>query len=256
MSYAIADAATMLRRDFKHALRYPAVSLSGIMVPLIFLLLFVYVFGGAIGVGIGGEGSYVNYVVPGIILMCVSSAAQQTAIGAASDMSEGIIARFRTMPISRASVLTAHAVGTVIRTSITIALIIGLALIMGFSPSASVGEWFAVVGVLLLFVTMVSWLGVALGLKAKNAEGANGSSLPVVFLPFISSAFVPSDKMPSAVAWFVENQPYTPMIETVRGLLLGTPIGNNGWIAAIWAVALSAVGYFWAKKLYNRDPQH
>ena len=253
MSYAIADARTMLRRQYKHAIRYPATAVSSLFLPLMFLLLFVYVFGGSIGGGLPAGWSYVDYVVPGIVFMCVSSGAAQTAVGAASDMTEGIISRFRTMSISRASVLTAHVVANVARTLAAIAIMLAVAVPIGFRPTADALEWLAFLGVAVLYSLMISWLAVALGLNARSVETANGASLPLQFLPFISSAFVPAESTSAGVRWFIEHQPFTPMIETIRGLLLGTPIGSSLLVSAGWAAGVSVLGYLWARRLYDAE---
>jgi ABC-2 type transport system permease protein len=253
-TYVLSDAATMLRRDFRHLRRYPVMTISGIAVPTIMLLLFVFVFGGAMGSGLGAGASYINYLVPGILMMAIGSGCAATAIGSNMDMTEGIVARFRVMAISRASVLTGRVVGSMIRTLIAVVFVIGVALIAGFRPSAGATQWVAVFGFIALLTLALTWLAVALGMAAKSPEGANSSTLLLQFGPFISSAFVRPDTMPAGVRWFAENQPLTPMIETLRGLLLGAPIGNSAAVAIAWCVAIALVGYFWARMAYNRDP--
>lgn len=249
---AVRDSATMLRRDFTHSKRNLMMTISGMAVPVFMMLLFVGVFGGAIGPGSGS--SYVDYLTPGIIIMTAGAGSAATAIKVCQDMAEGIIARFRTMDIVRSSVLTGQVIGSVVRTLVSGVLVMGLALLLGFSPRAGFGDWLLVVGVYILLTFAVTWLAVAFGLKAKTVAGANSLSLIIQFLPFVSSAFVPTGSMSGPVRWFAENQPYTPVIETIRGLLMGTPIGNSAIIAIIWCVVLSVVGYFWAKKQYNRTP--
>lgn len=256
-SYAVSDTFTMLRRDFKHTLRYPLMTFATVLMPIIMLLLFVYVFGGAIGAGIGGDlgGTYLNYIVPGILVMAVGAGCGSTAVNVSADMHEGIITRFRTMAISRASVLTGQVVGAVIRILISMTLVIATALLLGFRPSATFTEWIAVIGVLALFTLTLTWLSVAFGLLAKTPGGANSSTMPLQFLlPFISSAFASPESMPSGLRWFVENQPFTHVMDTLRGLLLGSPIGNSAVLAVVWCVGLTLAGYLWAKSLYNRDP--
>jgi ABC-2 type transport system permease protein len=253
MSHAVVDARTMLRRQYKHALRNPATIISSLFLPLMFLLLFVYVFGGSIGAGLPPGWSYVDYVVPGIIFMCISSGAAMAAVGAAADMSEGIISRFRTMSISRASVLTSHVAANVLRTIAAMVIMLAVALLIGFRPTAGVLQWLAFLGLAALYSVMISWLSVAFGLNARSVESANGASLPLQFLPFISSAFVPPESASSGVRWFMEFQPFTSMIETIRGLLLGTPIGASLIVSAGWAAGLSVIGYLWARKLYNAE---
>ncbi len=260
LPYAVADSATMLRRNLRHMLRYASMTVMLIGMPVVFLLLFVYVFGGTLGAGLGGiaggggRATYVEYVTPGILLMAVAAAAQGTAISVAMDMTEGIIARFRTMAISRASVLTGHVVANMIQTMISLAIVTGVALLIGFWSSATPVEWVAAVAVLALVTLAVTWLCVALGMVTKTVEAASNLPMPLVFLPFLGSGFVPTDSMPAGLRWFAEYQPFTPIIETVRGLLLGTSIGNSAVIAIAWCAGITLVGYLWAKKLYNRDP--
>ena len=252
-TYVVSDAATMLRRDFRHLRRYPVMTISGIVVPTVMLLLFVFVFGGAMSSGLGA-GSYINYLVPGILIMALGSGCAATAVGVNMDMTEGIVARFRVMAISRASVLTGRVVGSMIRTLIAVVLVIGVALIAGFRPTADPARWLATFGFITLMTLALTWLAVALGMAAKSPEGANSSTLLLQFGPFISSAFVRPATMPAGVRWFAENQPLTSMIETLRGLLLGTPIGNSAIVATAWCVAIALVGYLWARVAYNRNP--
>jgi ABC-2 type transport system permease protein len=256
-SLTFRDSATMLRRDVQHSLRRLSMTLSGLMVPIIMLLLFNYVFGGAIGAGLDGAargGAYINYLAPGIIIMTVGSGCATTAINLCMDMSEGIIARFRTMAISRASVLAGQVLGSLIRTLITIGLVIGVALLMGFRPTTNPVAWIASLGVIALFTLAITWMGTVFGLVGKTPAGANSLSLIFTLLAFTSSAFVSPDSMPAGVRWFAEYQPFTPVIETVRGLLLGTPIGNSAVLAVAWCVGLTLVGYLCARAVYNRDP--
>jgi ABC-2 type transport system permease protein len=258
VSYAVADSATMLRRQLRHMQRYLSMTLMLIGMPIVFLLLFVYVFGGTLGAGLGGptggRAQYVEYVVPGILLMAVAASAQGTAISVAMDMTEGIIARFRTMAIFRPSVLTGHVGGNMIQTMLSLAVVIGVALLIGFRPSATPVEWVAAAGILALITLALTWLSVALGMVTKTVEAASNLPMPLMFLPFLGSGFVPTDSMPTALRWFAEYQPFTPVIETVRGLLLGTPIGSSAIIAIARSIGITLVGYLWAKKLYNRDP--
>jgi ABC-2 type transport system permease protein len=258
LSYTVADSATMLRRNLKHMLRYLSMSLQLIGMPVLLLLLFVYVFGGTLGSGLGGatggRGAYIQYLTPGILLLTVATAAQGTAISVAMDMTEGIIARFRTMAISRASVLTGHVLANMVQTMLSLALLVGVALLIGFRPTATPVEWLATAGVLALTAFALTWLTVALGMVTKTVEAASNLPMPLMFLPFLGSGFVPTDSMPTALRWFAEYQPFTPIIETVRGLLLGTAIGNSGMIAIAWCAGIALVGYLWALKLYNRDP--
>ena len=260
LTYAVADSATMLRRQLRHMLRYASVTVFLIGMPIVFLLLFVYVFGGTLGAGLGGpaggRAQYLEYVVPGILLMAVAAGGTGTAISVAMDMTEGIVARFRTMAIFRPSVLTGHVLGSVIQTMLSLAVVTGIALLIGFRPKASPVEWVATVGVLAMITLAVTWLCVAFGLVTKTVEAASNLPTPLVFLPFLGSGFVPTESMPTGLRWFAEYQPFTPVIETVRGLLLGTAIGSSAILAIAWCVAITLAGYLWAKKLYNRDPAH
>lgn len=263
VSMALTDSATMLRRYLRHMLRYPSLTLQLAGGPVLFLLLFVYVFGGTLGDGldgalpddaVGGRAEYVNYVTPGIIMIAVAAAATGTAIAVAMDMTEGIIARFRTMAIARVSVLTGHVVGSMIQTMLGIGIVVGVALLVGFRPTATPVEWLAVIGVLALITFGFTWLSVALGLVAKTVESASNLPAPLAFLPFLSSGFVPTDSMPAWLQAFAEHQPFTPFIETVRGLLLGTAIGSSAVAAIAWSVGIALVGYLWARRLFNREP--
>lgn len=255
LSYTVSDSATMLRRNLLHMRRYPSVTLILVALPVIILLLFVYVFGGTLGAGLGqsgGRSTYLAYVVPGILLMAVASGAQGTAISVAMDMTEGIIARFRTMAISRAAVLTGHVVGSVIQTMLGMAVVIGVALLIGFRPTAGPVEWITATGVLAMITFALTWLSVALGIVSRSVESASNLPMPLILLPFLGSGFVPTDSMPRGLRWFAEYQPFTPFIETLRGLLIGTPIGNSGLLAIAWCVVIALGGYLWARALYNR----
>jgi ABC-2 type transport system permease protein len=196
----------------------------------------------------------VNYVTPGIILIAIAGVAQGTAISVSMDMAEGIIARFRTMGIARAAVLTGHVLGSTILTLGGLVIVVGVALAIGFRPHASAVEWIAVAGLLALLTLSITWLSAALGLRAKSVEAASNIAMPLTLLVFIGSGFVPTDTMPGGLRVFAEYQPFTPVIETLRGLLMGTPIGNDAAFAIGWCVAIGVVGYRWAMGLYNRDP--
>ncbi|TVT52163.1 ABC transporter permease [Amycolatopsis rhizosphaerae] len=256
-TYALRDSATMLRRNLKHMLRYPSMTVMLVGMPIVFLLLFVFVFGGTLGNGLGGPAggreAYVNYVAPAIILMTVTATVQGTAISVAMDMTEGIIARFRTMAIARVSVLTGHVLGSVIQAIIGLAVVTGVALLVGFRPTASPGAWLATAGFLVAVSFALVWLSVALGQASKSVETASNLPMPLMLLPFLGSGFVPTDSMPAGLRWFAQYQPFTPIIETLRGLLMGTPIGDNGIIALGWCAAIALGGYLWAKKLFNRQ---
>jgi len=257
MSYAMRDSATMLRRNLKHLRRYPGMMIMSLGMPVLLLLLFVGVFGGALNAGFAtrqGGGAYVDYLVSGILLMTVGYGASMTALAVNRDMTEGIIARFRTMAIARVSVLTGHVLGAVLRTVVSAALVVGVALLFGFRPAAGPGGWFATLGLVLLLAFALTWLAVAVGLAAKNAEGANLFILFVQVLPFLSSAFVPTDTMSGAVRWFARNEPFTPVIDTLRGLMLDTPVVGSAWIAVAWCAGFAVAGYGWARALFRRDP--
>jgi ABC-2 type transport system permease protein len=255
---ALTDSATMFRRQLKHALRYPNLTLSIALMPIIFLLLFVYVFGGTLGDGLGGGSggrtAYANYLAPGIMLMTVAGVVSGTAISVAMDMTGGIIARFRTMAVARVSVLTGHVLSSLVQALVAVALVFGVALLVGFRPNATPVEWLATVGVFAVIGFALIWLAVAMGLVSKTVEGASNLPLPLVLLPFLGSGFVPTDSMPAWLRGFAEYQPFTAFIETVRGLLTGTGIGNHAILTVAWSAGIALVGYLWAKKLFNRDP--
>jgi ABC-2 type transport system permease protein len=256
----LADSATMLRRNLRRMRRYPSLTFFLIGIPIVFLLLFVYVFGGTLGDGLGGAAGgrtdYIAYVIPGILMITVATGATGTAISVAMDMTEGIIARFKTMAVARASVLNGHVLGSVIQTMFAIAVVMGVAVLVGFRPTTGPAEWLAAVGLLVATTFAVTWLCVALGLLSNSVETASNLPMPLTLLPFFGSGFVPTDSMPDVLRWFADIQPFTPIIETLRGLLLGTPIGNAGLLAVAWCIAIAVFGYLWARKLYDRDPAH
>ena len=254
----LADSATMLRRNLRRMRRYPSLTFFIAGIPIVFLLLFVYVFGGTLGDGLGGaaggRADYIAYVIPGILLITVAGGATGTAISVAMDMTEGIIARFKTMAVARASVLAGHVLGSVIQTMLAMALVMALALLIGFRPTTGPAEWLVAAGLLAWATFAVSWLCVALGMVSKSVETASNLPMPLTLLPFFGSGFVPTDSMPDVLRLFADIQPFTPIMETVRGLLLGTPIGSSGVLAVAWCVAISIAGYLWATKLYDRNP--
>jgi ABC-2 type transport system permease protein len=257
LSMYLTDSATMFRRNVRHMRRYPMLFfIAGI--PIVLLLLFVYVFGGTLGAGLGGlaggRADYVAYVTPGILLLTVAGAAQGTAIAVAMDMKEGIVGRFRTMPISRASVLTGHVLANVAQTMLAIVIVVLVALVIGFRPTTGPSDWLAATGLLALTALALTWISVGLALVSKSVETASNLPMPLMLLPFFGSGFVPTASMPEPLRWFADNQPFTPIIETLRGLLLGAPIGNSGLLAVAWCVAITAFGYVWANRLYERDP--
>jgi ABC-2 type transport system permease protein len=258
LAYTLTDSATMLRRSLRHLQRYPSLTLLIAGMPVVFLLLFVYVFGGTLGAGLGhasgGRAAYASYLAPGIMLMTVAAAAQGTAIMVAQDMTEGIIARFRTMAIARSSVLTGHVVGSLIQTMLGLAVVTGVALLTGFRPTAGPLGWLAAAGILLMIAFALTWLTVALGLAAKSVETASNTPMFLLLLPFLGSGFVPTASMPAGLRWFAEYQPFTVVTETLRGLLLGTPIGSNAIIAVGWSAGIALLAFLWAMKLFRRNP--
>jgi ABC-2 type transport system permease protein len=263
-SRALRHARIMLRRDLRHMRRYPSLTLMITLMPLVFLLLFVYVFGGTLGSGLGsgtpagvagGRAAYADYVAPGIILMAVAAAAQGTAIAVAQDMTEGIIARFRTMAVARSSVLTGHVVAAVVQTLVCVAVVTGAALAVGFRPHADPARWLAALGVVLLLAFAVTWLCVGLGLSARSVETASNSPMFLTLLPFLGSGFVPTASLPAGIRWFAEYQPFTPVNETLRGLLTGTRIGDDLFLTIAWCVGVAALSYVWSRRLYEREPK-
>jgi ABC-2 type transport system permease protein len=257
LAYALTDSSTMLRRQMLHMIRYPSLTVMLVGMPIVFLLLFVYVFGGTLGAGLGGvaggRSAYLEYVVPGILLMTIAGGAQGTAISVAMDMTEGIVARFRTMAISRASVLVGHVIGSLIQTMISIAVVLCVAVLIGFRPSAGPLGWIGAIGLLALATFAVTWLSVAFGMVTNSVETASNIPMFLMLLPFLGSGFVPTDSMPAGIRWFAEYQPFTPIMETLRGLLMGTPIGNSGVLAVAWCLAITLLGFSWAVRLYERN---
>ena len=254
LTFAVRDSATMTRRSLRHVLRYPVTLVVAVAVPVLLLLLFIGVFGALkAGLGAGPHVSYIDFVLPGIIVMTVAYGSSVTTQSVNRDSTEGIIGRFRTMAISPASVLNGHVATALVRTLVSVAAVIGVAIGLGFRPTADAGRWLAAAGVTALLVLALSWLGVAVGLAAKTVEGTTGFILIVQLLPFISSAFIPPDQMSGSVRWFAENEPFTPVIDTLRGLLTGTPDGGTVLAAVAWCVGLSLAGYLWARVLFRRD---
>ncbi|MHC3453802.1 MULTISPECIES: ABC transporter permease [Streptomyces] len=260
LAHAVHDSATMLRRNLKHAVRYPSVSLGSAALPVMMLLLFVYAFGDSIGAGVGGADAgrdvYLEYLTPGIVIMGVAAGSMSTSIAVCSDMTEGIINRFRTMNITRSSFMTGHVLGSVVQTVFGVTVVVAVALAIGFRPDADALEWLAAFGLLVAIAFALTWLSVALGLISKTVEAASNKPLIIQFLPFIGSAFVPADSMSPGLRWFAEYQPFTPMTETLRGLLTGSAIGNDAWIALAWCAAIALVGYVWSRSLFARGTTH
>ncbi|GIF23376.1 ABC-2 type transport system permease protein [Actinoplanes tereljensis] len=252
----MSDALTMLRRNVRHTRRNPSTVVMTIALPVFLLLIFVGVFGGALNEGVRptpGGFEYIDYLVPGILLMTVGYGATTTALAVNRDITSGIIARFRVMAISRASVLTGQVIGSTARTIISAILVVGVAVALGFRPAAGPGRWLAAAGLLTLLTLALTWLGVAVGLAAKTAEGTAPFTFVVQLLPFLSSAFVPPESMSAPVRWFATHEPFTPVIDTLRDLLLGTPV-EHGLVAVAWCAVLALAGYLWARALFRRDP--
>ncbi|MFF3503565.1 ABC transporter permease [Streptomyces sp. NPDC003247] len=258
LSLAVRDSSTMLRRNLLHARRYPSLTLNLLLTPVMLLLLFVYIFGDVMSAGIGGadRSDYIAYIVPGILMMTIGGTVVGTAVSVSTDMNEGIIARFRTMAIHRGSVLVGHVAGSVLQCVASVVLVGAVAVAIGFrSTDATALEWIAAFGLLTLFSLALTWIAVGLGLASPNAEAAANSAQPLILLPLISSTFVPVDAMPGWFRPIAEYQPFTPAIETLRGLLLGTEIGHDGWLAIAWCVGLTLLGYFWSASTFDRDPK-
>jgi ABC-2 type transport system permease protein len=252
---ALRDSATMLRRDLRHAQRFPMMTASGILVPVVFLLLFAGVFGRALSAGLGlAPASYVDYLTPGILVMTAGFAAESTAVAVNTDFRLGIIDRFRAMPIARTSVLTGTVAGSLIRTMLSGVLVAAVAVALGFRSAAGPEAWIAAAGMFALLAFALTWLTVALGLFAKTPAGANSLALIPAILPFVSSAFVPTGAMPAGVRWFAQNEPFTPVIGTLRGLLTGGAIANSAVYAVAWCAGIALAGYLWARASYNRGP--
>jgi ABC-2 type transport system permease protein len=245
------DTGVLFGRSMRHILRSPDTIITVTIMPIMFMLLFVYVFGGAIH---AGTGNYVNYLLPGILLIAIASGISYTAYRLFTDRQNGLFARFHAMPVARSAVLWAHVLTSLVSNAISVVVIILIALLMGFRSGAGVGAWLAVAGILVLFTLALTWLAVIPGLTATSVDGAGAFAYPLVFLPFISSAFVPTATMPTVVRVFAENQPVTSIVDTVRSLLNSEPIGNAIWIALAWCVGITIVAYFFAMRAYKRIP--
>ena len=256
MTYAPRDSVTMLRRNLTHMIRYPSMTLMLIGQPVLFLLLFVYVFGGTMGAGLpGGHGrqDYLTYISPAILIITVASVALSIAIYVAKDATEGIIDRFRTMPIAKSSVLTGLVMAALVQTAAALAVVTAVGLLLGYRADGGVAGWLGAGGMLTLLAIALTWLCVALGLSAGSVEAASNSPMFLVLLPFLSSAFVPTDSMPTGLAWFAENQPFTPVIDTLRAFLEGREPGPDVWWAVGWCVLITVVCHAWSRRLFGRD---
>ncbi|HTS97211.1 MAG TPA: ABC transporter permease [Streptosporangiaceae bacterium] len=252
LTFAVRDSATMTRRSLRHVVRYPVTLVVAVAVPVLLLLLFVGVFG-ALKNSLGAHASYIDYVMPGIIVMTAGYGSSVTAQGVNRDSTEGIIGRFRTMAIAPTSVLNGYVASALARTLVSAALVIGAAIGLGYRPTADAGRWLAAAGIIVLLVLALSWLAVPFGLASKTAEGLTGFILIVQLLPFISSAFVPPAQMSGSVRWFAAHEPFTSIIDTLRGLLTGTPDGGTTLTAVLWCAAIALAGYLWARVLSRRD---
>ncbi|MDR9852336.1 ABC transporter permease [Paenibacillus sp. VCA1] len=248
-NHFFSDMGVMLGRSMRHIFRSMDTIITVCITPIAMMLLFVYVFGGAIQTG---TDNYVNYLLPGILLMAIASGVAYVAYRLFMDKQRGIIERFHSMPISRSAVLWGHVLTSVVSNVISLVVIILVALIMGFRSSAGVLQWLAVAGILVLFTLALTWVAAIAGLSAKSVEGASAFSYPLIFLPFISSAFVPTDSMPKVVRAFAENQPVTSIVESIRALLSGQPVGNDIWIALGWCVGIMLVAYIFAMRAFKR----
>jgi ABC-2 type transport system permease protein len=239
----------MLGRSMRHILRSMDTIITVTIMPIAFMLLFVYVFGGAIQTG---TDNYVNYLLPGILLIAIASGISYTAYRLFLDMQGGIFERFQSMPIARSSVLWGHVLTSLVSNAISVVVIILVALVMGFRSSAGLLSWLAVAGILALFTLALTWIAAIAGLSAKSIDGATAFSYPIIFLPFISSAFVPTKSMPSIVRAFAENQPVTSIVDAIRSLLSNQPVGNDIWVALAWCVGIMLVAYIFAMRVYKK----
>jgi ABC-2 type transport system permease protein len=248
VSTSFGDSAIMLRRNFKHILRTPVTVFNGALMPVVIMLLFVYVFGSAFDVG----ERYIQYATPGMILLAITYGLSATAVSVSSDMAKGIINRFKAMNVSRGAVLTGHVVATVLSTSVAVAVIIGMAFALGFRSPATLLDWLGAIGVIAATAFAAAWLTVALGMAAKTPESAGLAVVPVILLPFLSSAIAPAAKIGQGVRQFAEYQPFTPIIESLRGLLAGTPSGGHVAAALAWCAGIALVGYLWALSTFKK----
>lgn len=258
----VTDTLTMLRRNLLRARRYPGLTSFVVGVPTALLLLFVYVFGGALGAGVvpgvaagaAGRSAYLDYIAPAILLFAAVGAAQSVAITAAMDATSGVMARFRTMAISPSSVLGGPVLGTVVQALLAVSVVLGLAVALGYRPEAGAPAWLALVGLLVLVTFSLAWLCVALGLAARSVETASNTPMLLTALPFLGSGFVPVETMPTAVRWFAEHQPFTPVIETTRDLLSGTATSTATTLEAlVWCIVIAAGGWAWSRAIYRRE---
>ncbi|MFD2615097.1 ABC transporter permease [Paenibacillus gansuensis] len=243
------DVGVMLGRSMRHITRSMDTIVTVTVMPIMFMLLFVYVFGGAIQTG---TDNYVNYLLPGILLIAIATGISYTSYRLFMDVQKGIFERFHSMPISRSTLLWGHVLTSLVSNAISVVVIILVALLLGFRSSAGILEWFAVAGILMLFTLALTWVAVIAGLSAKSVDGASAFSYPIIFLPFISSAFVPTESMTKVVRAFAENQPVTSIVEAIRALLSGQPVGSDVWTALAWCAAILVVAYYFAMRVYKK----
>lgn len=250
-THVLGETTVLTGRSLRHILRSPDTIITTAVMPIAFMLLFVFVLGGAIDIG-SFSGSYVDYLLPGILLITIASGVSYTAYRLFQDLQSGIFERFQSMPIARSGVLWSHVLTSVVSIAVSLVIVIGVAFLLGFRTGAGIGAWLAVAGILLLFTLALTWLAVIPGLIAKTMDGAVAFSYPLILLPFLSSAFVPTESMPGPVAWFAENQPVTPIVDTIRALFAGTSVGGAIWVALAWCVGILVVAWAIAMAIYRR----
>jgi ABC-2 type transport system permease protein len=248
-SHAFGDTAVLTGRTLRHVTRSPDTIITTAITPIAMMLMFVYVFGGAIDTG---AGSYVNYMLPGILLITIASGIAYTALRLFTDLKSGIFERFQSMPIARLGVLWAHVLTSLAANLISLVLVVGVALLMGFRSGAGILAWLAVAGILILFTLALTWIAIIAGLSAKTAEGGGAFSYPLIFLPFLSSAFVPTATMPGPVRWFAENQPVTSIVNAIRAMFAEQPVGDDLWTALAWCLGILVVAYYFAMVVYRK----
>ncbi len=248
-THVLGDTTVLLGRSLRHVTRSPDTIITTAIMPIAMLLMFVYVFGGAIDTG---SDSYVSYLLPGILLITIASGVAYTALRLFTDLKSGIFERFRSMPIARSAALWAHVLTSLVANLISLVIVVGVALLMGFRSGAGAAAWLAVIGILVLFTLALTWIAVLAGLTAKTAEGGSAFSYPLIFLPFLSSAFVPTGTMPGPVRWFAEHQPVTSIVDTIRDLLTGQPTGPDSWTALAWCAGILVVAFVFATAAHRR----
>jgi ABC-2 type transport system permease protein len=248
-THFVGDTSVLLGRSMRHVTRSVDTIITVTIMPIAIMLMFVYVFGGAIDTG---SVEYVNYMLPGILIITIATATAYTSLRLFTDLQNGIFERFQSMPIARSSVLWAHVVTSLVSTLISLLLVVAVAVVIGFRSPAGVLAWLAVTGILVLFTLALTWIAVIAGLSASSPDGAGAFSYPLIFLPFVSSAFVPTDTMPTVVRAFAENQPVTPIVNTIRNLLAEQPVGSDAWVALAWCVGILVVAYAFAMAAYRR----